>query len=95
VHVRHISVESYLQRRDVQVPDTLVIDPPRTGMSKEAMSGILGLKVPRVVYVSCDPATLARDAKRFAEVGYHLGHIEAFDLFPNTAHVETLAVLSR
>ena len=57
------------------------------------MSGILGLKVPRVVYVSCDPATLARDVKRFSEVGYRLGHIEAFDLFPNTAHVETLAVL--
>ena len=95
VHVRHLSVESYLQRRDVQVPDTLVLDPPRTGMSKEAMSGILGLKVPRVVYVSCDPPTLARDVKRFAEVGYRLGHIEAFDLFPNTSHVETLAVLTR
>lgn len=95
LHVRHLSVESYLQRRDVQRPDTLVIDPPRTGMSKEAMSGILGLKVPRVVYVSCDPATLARDVKRFAEAGYRLGHIEAFDLFPNSAHVETLAVLAR
>ena len=56
---------------------------------------MLGLKVPRVVYVSCDPATLARDVKRFSEVGYRLDHIEAFDLFPNTAHVETLAVLTR
>ena len=62
-------------------------------MSREAMSGLLGLKVPRVVYLSCDPATLARDVKRFSEVGYRLDHIEAFDLFPNTAHVETLAVL--
>lgn len=95
IHVHHLSVESYLQRRGVQPPDTLVLDPPRTGMSREAMSGILGLKVPRVVYVSCDPATLARDVRRFSEVGYHLGHIEAFDLFPNTAHVETLAVLTR
>jgi tRNA/tmRNA/rRNA uracil-C5-methylase (TrmA/RlmC/RlmD family) len=95
LHVRHLAVEGYLQRRDVRVPDALVIDPPRTGMSREAMSGILGLKVPRVVYVSCDPATLARDVKRFSEVGYHLGHIEAFDLFPNTAHVETLCVLGR
>jgi 23S rRNA (uracil1939-C5)-methyltransferase len=95
LHVRHLSVESYLQRRDVQAPDTLIIDPPRAGMSKEAMSGILGLKVPRVVYVSCDPATLARDVKRFAEVGYRVGHIEAFDLFPNSAHVETMAVLTR
>jgi tRNA/tmRNA/rRNA uracil-C5-methylase (TrmA/RlmC/RlmD family) len=95
IHVRHLSIESYLQRRDVQSPDTLVIDPPRTGMSREAMSGILGLKVSRVVYVSCDPPTLARDVRRFSEVGYRLDHIEAFDLFPNTAHVETLAVLTR
>ena len=95
IHVHHLSVESYLQRRGVQPPGTLVLDPPRTGMSREAMSGILGLKVPRVVYVSCDPPTLARDVRRFSEVGYSLEHIEAFDLFPNTAHVETLAVLIR
>jgi 23S rRNA (uracil1939-C5)-methyltransferase len=48
-----------------------------------------------VVYLSCDPATLARDDKRLSEAGYRLDHIEAFDLFPNTAHVETLAVLTR
>lgn len=95
IQVRHLSVESYLQRRDVQRPDTLVIDPPRTGMSREAMSGIIGLTIPRVVYLSCDPPTLARDVKRFSEVGYRLEHIEAFDLFPNTAHIETLAVLTR
>ena len=94
VHARHLSVEDYLQRRNVQRPDTLVIDPPRTGMSREAVSGILRLQVARIVYVSCDPATLARDVKRFAESGYRLEHIEAFDLFPNTAHVETLAVLA-
>jgi 23S rRNA (uracil1939-C5)-methyltransferase len=59
------------------------------------MSGLVALKAPRVVYVSCDVATLARDVRRFAEVGYRLDHIEAFDMFPNTAHVETLAVLAR
>jgi 23S rRNA (uracil1939-C5)-methyltransferase len=69
-----------------------VLDPPRTGVSGEAMSGILALKPQRAVYVSCDVATLARDAKRFVEAGYRLEHVEAFDLFPNTAHVETLAV---
>ena len=95
VHVQHLSVESYLRRRGLQRPDTLLLDPPRTGISREAISGILGLKVPRVVYLSCDPATLARDVKRFLEVGYRLAHIEAFDLFPNTAHIETLAVLVR
>ncbi len=93
-HVQHLSVESYLKRRGLQRPDTLLLDPPRTGISTEAMSGIIGLKAPRVVYLSCDPATLARDVKRFSEAGYRLEHIEAFDLFPNTAHVETLAVLT-
>lgn len=95
IHVQHLSVERYLERRDLQRPDTLLLDPPRTGISGPAMSAILALKVPRVVYVSCDPATLARDVKRFSETGYRLTHIEAFDLFPNTAHVETLAVLTR
>jgi 23S rRNA (uracil1939-C5)-methyltransferase len=95
IHVEHASVERYLQSRAVDRPDTLVLDPPRTGMSTEAMSGMLGLKVPRVVYLSCDLATVARDVKRFIEAGYSLQHIEAFDLFPNTAHVETLVVLER
>jgi len=95
VRAEHLSVESYLQRRGIERPDTIVLDPPRTGLSREAMSGILGLKPPRVVYLSCDAATLARDVKRFAEAAYRLDHIESFDLFPNTAHVETLAVLVR
>jgi 23S rRNA (uracil1939-C5)-methyltransferase len=94
LHVQHLSVENYLQRRGLPRPDTVFLDPPRTGVSREAMSGILGLGVPRIVYLSCDPATLARDVKRCSEVGYRLDHIEAFDLFPNTAHVETLAVLT-
>jgi 23S rRNA (uracil1939-C5)-methyltransferase len=95
VAVRRESVEEYLERRSVRAPATLVLDPPRTGVSSEAMSGILALKPPRAVYVSCDAATLARDAKRFVEAGYRLEGIEAFDLFPNTAHVETLAVFVR
>ena len=57
-----------------------------------AQQGILALKPQRLVYVSCDVATLARDARRFVEAGYGMEHVEAFDLFPNTAHVETLVV---
>jgi len=91
--VSHTSVEQYLASGAIRDAQTAVVDPPRTGISGEAMSGILGLKVPRVVYASCDVATLARDVKRFVQAGYRLEHIEAFDLFPNTAHVETLAVL--
>jgi 23S rRNA (uracil1939-C5)-methyltransferase len=95
IRVEHMSVEHYLRTRGVQRPDTIVLDPPRTGLSPEATSGVLALASPRVVYVSCDPATLARDVKRFSEAGYHLEHLEAFDLFPNTAHIETLVVLIR
>jgi 23S rRNA (uracil1939-C5)-methyltransferase len=91
--VQRSSVERYLLRRDRPRPATLILDPPRTGMSREAMAGILGLRAPRLVYVSCDLATVARDVKRFTEAGYRIEHIEALDLFPNTAHVETLIVL--
>jgi 23S rRNA (uracil1939-C5)-methyltransferase len=95
IRVEHSSVEDYLTRRGLAAPDTFVLDPPRTGVSAEAMSALLGLKPPRVVYLSCDLATVARDVRRFVESGYSLEQIEAFDLFPNTAHVETLVVLSR
>ena len=64
-------------------------------MSKDAAQMIVAARAPRVVYVSCDVATLARDVRRFVDAGYHLAHLEAFDLFPNTAHVESLAVLDR
>jgi 23S rRNA (uracil1939-C5)-methyltransferase len=94
VAIERVSVERYLQTRRGPPPSTLVLDPPRTGMSREAISGIVNMKAPRVVYVSCDLATVARDVKRFVEAGYSLDHIEAFDLFPNTAHVETLITLT-
>jgi len=73
---------------------TLILDPPRTGMSKEAVAGVLRLGAPRIVFVSCDVATLARDVRRLLDAGYGLDSLEAFDLFPNTAHVEALAVLT-
>jgi 23S rRNA (uracil1939-C5)-methyltransferase len=95
VAVERMAVEDYLRRANAPSRATVLLDPPRTGMSREAMSGILALKPPRVVYVSCDLATVARDVKRLVEAGYTLQHIEAFDLFPNTAHVETLVVLVR
>jgi 23S rRNA (uracil1939-C5)-methyltransferase len=74
---------------------TLIVDPPRTGMSREAMEGMAALRAPRVVYVSCDIATLARDARRLADAGYRLERVDAFDMFPNTPHVETVVVFTR
>jgi tRNA/tmRNA/rRNA uracil-C5-methylase (TrmA/RlmC/RlmD family) len=91
--VEHSPVERYLLRRGIRRPETAVLDPPRTGISRDAMTGLLRLKPRCVVYVSCDLATLARDVKRLLEEGYRLEHIEACDLFPNTAHVETLVVM--
>jgi 23S rRNA (uracil1939-C5)-methyltransferase len=96
VSVEHASVEQYLTALPAPPPTndlTLIVDPPRTGMSREALAAIIGLRAARVVYVSCDVATLARDLRRLLESGYTLDHLEAFDLFPNTAHIESLAVL--
>ena len=73
---------------------TLVLDPPRTGMTREAAAGAVAMKASRVVFVSCDVATLARDLRKFLDAGYRLDSVRGFDLFPNTAHVEALALLS-
>jgi 23S rRNA (uracil1939-C5)-methyltransferase len=70
-----------------------VVDPPRTGLAKEALQGLVALRPRRVVYVSCDAATLARDARRLVDAGYAIRGLEAFDMFPNTPHIETVLVL--
>lgn len=92
IESRHESVEAYLRTARGLTPDTLIVDPPRTGMTKEAIERAIALRPARLVYVSCDVATLARDARTIVHHGYRLGRIRAFDLFPNTAHVETLVV---
>ncbi len=73
--------------------DFLLLDPPRTGAEAGVMAGILTLRPARISYVSCDPATLARDLKFLLDGGYALDSITAFDLFPQTHHVETVAHL--
>jgi 23S rRNA (uracil1939-C5)-methyltransferase len=93
--VRHTAVERFVQEGVGAGQGTLILDPPRTGMSREAMAGALGLRAGRVVFVSCDVATFARDVRRFVDAGYQLDAIQGFDLFPTTAHVEAVAVLAR
>jgi 23S rRNA (uracil1939-C5)-methyltransferase len=93
--VRVQRVEDYLASRRDRKPRTIVIDPPRTGLSKDAAAGLVRCAPARVVYVSCDPATLARDARKLIDAGYRLESVRAFDLFPNTPHVEALAVFTR
>lgn len=76
------------------VPDVLVVDPPRKGLDETARDAILKMLPPRVVYVSCDPATLARDVAELCGAGYTLERAQAFDLFPRTCHVETVVLMS-
>ncbi len=91
----HLPVERFLEEHRSAPASTVIVDPPRTGLSGGALEGVIGLGAPRIVYVSCDVATLARDVKRFTAEGYAATHVEAFDLFPNTAHVESLVVMEK
>jgi 23S rRNA (uracil1939-C5)-methyltransferase len=75
--------------------DFLLLDPPRAGAENAVIAGILTLSPRRIAYVSCDPATLARDLKKLIAGGYSLDSVVAFDMFPQTHHVETIAHLSR
>jgi len=73
--------------------DLVLLDPPRTGAESRVIAGVLGLKPQRISYVSCDPATLARDLKKLIAGGYTLTSVRAFDMFPQTHHVETVVQL--
>jgi tRNA/tmRNA/rRNA uracil-C5-methylase (TrmA/RlmC/RlmD family) len=88
------SVEHYLARGS-SVPPTVIVDPPRTGLSREALAALIAGAPKRLVYVSCDPATLARDTRGLLDSGYQLLSVTGFDLFPNTPHVEALAIFDR
>lgn len=76
-------------------PDVITVDPPRKGLSADAIQAISRMNPRRLVYISCDPATLARDVALLKEKGFRLQSAQAADLFPRCAHVESIAVLSR
>lgn len=76
-------------------PDVIIVDPPRKGLTEKLVETIVQMNPKRVVYVSCDPATLARDLKQFEELNYSVKEITPVDLFPRTAHVESVCLLSR
>lgn len=73
--------------------DVIVLDPPRAGVGRKVVEGVVGTGARTVVYVSCEPSTLARDLKYFAGHGYTPDHLEGFDVFPGTAHIETVVRL--
>ena len=91
-----VAVEPWLSRHAALAPVAfLLLDPPRVGAGAEVVAGILALRPTRIVYVSCDPATLARDLRLLLAGGYRLERVAALDLFPQTHHVETVAHLAR
>jgi len=76
-------------------PDIVLVDPPRTGLDKQVIDGILNLNPQMIAYVSCDPSTLARDAARLINGGYKLKEVMPFDLFPQTYHIESISIFER
>lgn len=76
-------------------PPYVIVDPPRAGIERHSLDAIVRLKPQMIAYVSCDPSTLARDAKRFIESGYKLRQVAPFDLFPQTYHIESISLFER
>ena len=82
------------ERSDMRHPDVIVVDPPRKGCDVACLETMLAMAPERIVYVSCDSATLARDLRILENGGYELKRVRAVDMFPQTVHVETVALLS-
>ncbi|NYI85764.1 TRAM domain-containing protein [Saccharopolyspora hordei] len=93
VSFRAGTVERVTEDEDLPVPDVVVLDPPRKGAGRAVVEAVTSRRPSRVVHVACDPAALARDVGLYAERGYRLRELEAFDAFPMTHHVECIALL--
>jgi 23S rRNA (uracil1939-C5)-methyltransferase len=90
---RTMTTENFLKNSPTEKPGTLIIDPPRGGITREALTVILELGPAKIVYISCNPSTLARDLKLFRENNYIIKKIAPFDFFPHTSHLETMVSL--
>ncbi len=94
IEVRTAEVERFVERTKER-PELVVLDPPRAGVTPEAIQRIVKIAPARITYVSCDPPTLARDLALFVKGGYDCTEIHLFDLFPQTFHMETVVRLQR
>ena len=89
------TTEEFLTSRRIAKPDLVVVDPPRAGLGDKVTAALVKLAAERVTYVSCDPATLARDLQEMVGGGYKVKSVELIDLFPQTFHIETVVKLLR
>jgi 23S rRNA (uracil1939-C5)-methyltransferase len=87
--------EDWIHRAREIAPDLVIIDPPRAGLHPKACEGLLAVAPPWILYVSCNPSTLARDLAQLVEGGYEPERMRVLDLFPHTPHVETIVRLRR
>ncbi len=87
-------VENVLPNLEIPL-DVAVVDPPRAGLDVRVISSLVTAKPQQIIYVSCDPATLARDVKRFSESGYELKSVTLYDQFPQTYHIESISLLEK
>jgi 23S rRNA (uracil1939-C5)-methyltransferase len=95
IEIANLGVADWLKHsRSFEVLEFLLLDPPRVGCENAVIAGILAMRPRRIAYVSCDPATLARDLKKLIAENYTLDSVAAFDMFPQTHHVETVARLT-
>ena len=81
--------------RRIPKPDVIIVDPPRAGMHPDMAGYLPRLKAEKIIYVSCNPTTQARDSKILVQSGYHLKNISVVDMFPHTPHIETVALFHK
>jgi len=95
VRYEAISVEAWLKYKsaEIECPDFVLLDPPRAGAGSQVVERLAAMAAPQISYVSCDPATLARDLRLLLDYGYRIDSITALDMFPQTFHVETVVRL--
>ena len=82
-----------IKEKDLPSPDVVIADPPRSGMNPKTVKDILELMPEKIVYISCNPATQARDVKLLCDCGYKLIKLRPVDMFPHTYHIENVALL--
>ena len=90
---RPLTAEAILSQRQPGGYDAILLDPPRAGLTPQALQETLRVRAPRLFYLSCDAPTLARDLQQLRHGGYDVIRLQAFDMFPQTAHLETLVEL--
>lgn len=95
VNLAAATTEQFLQKSLNLNPDLVVADPPRAGIGERATKLLAALRVPRIIYLSCDPTTLARDLRLLLDFGYRIEEVHLIDLFPQTFHIESLVRLAR